>query len=78
MPTFPPFGGEKIDAKVFSKNISAPSSFYGVRLKRFGIGNINGKEIEKMPGFRINWKYDTDVVAKATFMNDDKTLEFVR
>ena len=72
------FGGEKIVSKVFSKNFSSPNSDYALRFKRFEIGNINGKENQKMPGFRVSWKYDTDVVAEAMYMNDKKTLEFVR
>ena len=72
------FGGEKIDSKVFSKNFSAPKSYYALKYKRFEIGNMNGKEMQKMPGFRISWKYDTDVVSEAQYKNNEKTLEFVR
>ena len=34
--------------------------------------------MQKIPGFRISWKYDTDVVAEAKYKDSEKTLEFVR
>ena len=35
-------------------------------------------KLDMMPGFKLSWKYSTQIEHEARYLNDDTTKEFVR
>ena len=61
-----------------SLNITAPSASYYFRLDRkVSQDDITNMKLDRMPGFRLSWKYDREIQPEA-FINSDTTKEFVR
>ena len=61
-----------------SLNITAPSASYYFRLDRkVTQDDITNMKLDRMPGFRLSWKYDREIQPEA-FINSGTTKEFVR
>ena len=70
-----------IDADLphWTKNITAPSSYYIIKLdRRVSANDINNVDLDMMPGFKLTWYYGTHIEPKESFSSETVTKQFVR